>query len=130
MTFPIVHSSIHLYPQLPTYPLRSLQVSHMYDPCDIVVQYYSNLQVLESAAGFYIGTLFTPPTKPGNTHPYPEPGSRDSTYFPHLIQAQTALDYLEVLALSGKSRRPFDLQVWEAKFTHLFKLNVKYRLSP
>ena len=126
MTFPIVHSSIHLYPQLLTYPLRSLQVRDMYDPCDIVQTYYSVLQVLESAAGFYIGTLFTPPTKPS----FPEPGSRDSTYFPHLIQAQTALDYLEVLALSGKSKYPFDLQVWEAKFTHLFKINVKYRLSP
>ena len=126
MTFPIVHSSIHLYPQLPTYPLRSLQVRDMYDPCDIVVQYYSDLQVLESAAGFYIGTLFNV----AGVTTSPEPGSRDSNYFPHLIQAQTALDYLEVLALSGKSKYPFDLLVWEMKFTHLFKINVKYRLSP
>ena len=123
MTFPIVHSSIHLYPQLPTYPLRSLQVRAMYDP---VQTYYSDLQVLESAAGFYIGTIFNV----DGVTTRPEPGSRDSTYFPHLIQAQTALDYLEVLALSGKSKYPFDLLVWEMKFTHLFKINVKYRLAP
>ena len=126
MTFPIVHSSIHLYPQLLTYPLRSLQVRDMYDPCDIVQTYYSNLQVLESAVGFYIGTIFNV----DGVTTRPEPGSRDSTYFPHLIQAQTALDYLEVLALSGGSKYPFDLPVWESKFTHLFKINVKYRLSP
>lgn len=36
---------------------------------------YSELQVLQSAAGFYIGTMYT------NTDGSVEPGSRDSGYF-------------------------------------------------
>jgi len=36
---------------------------------------YSELQVLHSAAGYYVGTLYT------NEDGFPEPGSRDSGYF-------------------------------------------------
>lgn len=36
---------------------------------------YSELQVLKSAAGYYVGTLFTTPEG------WEEPGSRDSGYF-------------------------------------------------
>lgn len=122
--YPITHPSIHHYPNLTTYPLRSLQVKNSYDPADIVQTYYSDLCVLESQKGFYIGTLFT---HPGSK--FVEPGSRDSTYFPCLIQAQSALDYLEVLAASGSSKYPFDIPVWEARFTHIFKISVKYRSS-
>jgi len=37
---------------------------------------YTKLQVLKSAAGWYIGTLYN------NPDGYQEPGSRDSEYFP------------------------------------------------
>lgn len=46
---------------------------------------YSDLQVLQSAAGYYIGTIFT--GKDG----FQEPGSRDSEYFPTKQHAETAL---------------------------------------
>lgn len=124
--FPIAHSSIHRYPSIKTHPLRSLQIHLTYDPNDPVKQYYSNLQVLETAAGFYIGTIFTLPAKPS----FPEPGSRDTNYFPYLIQAQTALDYLEVLSVSCPDNLPMDIPAWESKFSSLFKINVKYRHNP
>lgn len=47
---------------------------------------YSDLQVLRSAAGFFIGTIYT--DKQGLS----EMGSRDSEYFETREQAQTALD--------------------------------------
>lgn len=124
MTFPIVHSSIHLYPSIKTHPLRSLQVQLQYPLKDSAKQHYSDLQVLESAAGFYLGTLYAEPGQP------PEAGSRDSNYFPYLIQAQTALDYLEILSASSPDNLPMDIPAWEAKFTHLFKIRVTYRMSP
>lgn len=124
MTFPIVHPSIHRFPSIQTYPLRSLQIHLQYAPDDPVKQYYSDLQVLESAAGFYIGTIFTYPSG------HLSAGSRDSSYFPHLIQAQTALDYLEILSAHGPANLPMDIQTWESKFTHFFKIRVTYRMSP
>jgi len=45
---------------------------------------YSDLQVLESRAGFYVGTTYD-----GNHGP--EPGSRDSGYFPTREKAEGAL---------------------------------------
>jgi len=52
---------------------------------------YSELQVLKSAAGYYIGTLYTNPSYsefPGLI----EPGSRDSEYFATKEEAQAVLD--------------------------------------
>jgi len=46
---------------------------------------YSYLQVLESAAGFYIGTVYTTPEG------FMEPGSRDSEYFPSRAVAEEHL---------------------------------------
>lgn len=47
---------------------------------------YSDLQVLRSNAGFYIGTIYN------NPEGYQEPGSRDSGYYPTREEAQKALD--------------------------------------
>ena len=48
---------------------------------------YSELMVLQSGAGYYIGTQFF------NPEGYREPGSRDSVeYYPTHAQAQHALD--------------------------------------
>jgi hypothetical protein len=45
---------------------------------------YSDLQVLESSAGHYVGTIYT--GEDGE-----EPGSRDSEYFPNREEAEAAL---------------------------------------
>ena len=47
---------------------------------------YTPLQVLSSAAGFYIGTLYN------NPDGYQEPGSRDSGYFNSFQQAEDMLE--------------------------------------
>lgn len=47
---------------------------------------YSPLQVLRSAAGYYIGTVYH------NEDGFDEPGSRDSEYFATAEEAQHALD--------------------------------------
>lgn len=54
---------------------------------------YSDLMVLQSGAGFYIGTLWTDPDNPS----YTEPGSRDSDYFPTREAAERELKALEGL---------------------------------
>ncbi len=55
---------------------------------------YSELQVLHSAAGYYIGTIATDPDG------FQEPGSRDSDYFTTEARAQRYLDMVE------KSKNP------------------------
>ncbi len=46
---------------------------------------YSDLQVLQSAAGYYIGTVYE------NPEGFTEPGSRDSDYFKTKEQAEAEL---------------------------------------
>lgn len=48
--------------------------------------HYSDLQVLKSAAGWYIGTIHT------DDDGFQEPGSRDSGYYQTKEEAQQALD--------------------------------------
>lgn len=50
-------------------------------------QYYSELQVLKSNTGFYVGTIYTDPST-GIT----EPGTRDSDYFSAERRARAELD--------------------------------------
>ena len=50
---------------------------------------YSDLTVLQSAAGWYIGTIFN------NTAGWSEPGSRESQYFVSEEAAQQALDNVD-----------------------------------
>ena len=52
---------------------------------------YSDLQVLQSAAGFYIGTVYT------DEHGFKEPGSRDSDYFATREEAERALGAMQAL---------------------------------
>lgn len=49
---------------------------------------YSELQVMHSAAGYYIGTVYHDPDG------FDEPGSRDSGYYPTREKAQEELDKL------------------------------------
>lgn len=72
---------------------------------------YSDLQVLRSAAGFYIGTTYMDPE-----NGWQEPGSRDSDYFVHKEQAMQALHKLEQLyseSTETDKRDGFYLMDWE-----------------
>lgn len=67
----------------------SNQIQHMVDtniisPSDSMN--YSDLMVMRSNAGYYIGTMYH------NPDGYDEPGSRDSEYFLSREAAQSALD--------------------------------------
>ena len=55
---------------------------------------YSDLQVLKSNAGYYIGTIFT---HNGKEMPegFTEPGSRDSGYF---LKKEKAEEFLEMVS--------------------------------
>lgn len=73
-------------------PVRSLIVeTYCPDPDN-----YSDLKVLSSGAGFYVGTVHTDPSG------FTEPGSRDSDYFGTPEEAQTFLD--DVAASGDRSR--------------------------
>lgn len=50
---------------------------------------YSDLQVLRSGAGYYIGTVYIHPEG------FAEPGSRDSDYFPTKEAAEEYLKLIE-----------------------------------
>lgn len=107
------------------HPLKSLQVRNTYSPGAIEPSSYSRLQILKSPAGYYLGTIYIDPE-----HLFEEPGSRDTTYFPHLDQAVRALELLTTLAISGNSEYPFDTANWERTLTFEFKHNVRYRHEP
>ena len=67
--------------------MKSLQVAFVYsNPADLAK--FSDLQVLRSAAGWYIGTIHT------DEKGFQEPGSRDSTYFASEEIAKKVLDKL------------------------------------
>lgn len=51
---------------------------------------YSELKVMRSAAGYYIGTEYVDPVDGLR-----EPGSRDSDYFPNREQAEAFLNTLQ-----------------------------------
>jgi hypothetical protein len=52
---------------------------------------YSELKVLRSGAGYYIGTIYR------NPEGFEEPGSRDTHYFRTEEEAQTYLDMLNFM---------------------------------
>lgn len=71
--------------------MRSPQVINVYGQDN---SGYSELQVLKSAAGYYIGTLYT--NGPDSDCPgLVEPGSRDSDYYETEDAARTALYALQ-----------------------------------
>lgn len=52
---------------------------------------YTDIQVLQSAAGFYLGTLYEERDDKGNLI-CQEPGSRDSGYYPTRAAAEADLE--------------------------------------
>ena len=67
--------------------MKSLMVDQAYVPKEDKGK-YSDLQVLRSHAGWYIGTVFT-------EDGFSEPGSRDSNYFRTEQEAKDELDQWE-----------------------------------
>ena len=84
--------------------MKSLQV------LEVIGNYrgFSQLQALQSAAGFYIGTIFTDPETG-----FSEPGSRDSCYFASKEQADLALKTLEQYCTHEVSSYA-GINAWEA----------------
>lgn len=68
--------------------------------------YYSELQVLESAAGFYVGTLFH-----YKSNGFVGPGSRDSDYFTRKDEAEGYLRFLNSLDDTGHDADAGDVSV-------------------
>lgn len=68
---------------------------------------FSELQVLRSAAGFYIGTTYTDPE-----NGWQEPGSRDSCYFVHKEQAMQALHKLEQFVQNSGEDGIMEWEAW------------------
>jgi hypothetical protein len=62
---------------------------------------YSDLQVLSSAAGYYVGTIYTDPEDG-----FREPGSRDSDYFRTYEQAEKYLKLITTFNGAGTRDRP------------------------
>lgn len=58
---------------------------------------YTDLRVLRSNAGYYIGTLYQHKNEAGDVQ-WEEPGSRDSDYFATEAAAQAELELIEAAA--------------------------------
>jgi hypothetical protein len=90
---------------------------------------YSDLQVLQSAAGWYVGTLYYAAGSASVC--MAEPGSRDTDYFPSKEAANLALALL--LYYASRSTNPtevvanFDSQL---TFLGLNSRDIGYRMSP
>jgi hypothetical protein len=62
-------------------------IANTFDPAN--KQFYSDLGVYESGAGFYIGTMYYDPADG-----FPQPGTRDSMeYYPTREDAETAFKF-------------------------------------
>lgn len=62
---------------------------------------YSELKVLQSAAGYYVGTTYTDPK-----YGCEEPGSRDSHYFRTREEAEKYLKLVETFEGAGTRHHP------------------------
>ena len=81
---------------------------------------YSELQVLKSDAGYYIGTTFK------GEH-FNEPGSRDTSYFETEEVAKEALELLENLY---RSHGVLCFEPWEVTMTRKIGRSIEYRFYP
>ena len=67
-------------------------------PTDLKPGYYSEPQVMKSAAGYYVGTFYMEPLSEfyPSSGPFLVPGSRDSGYFGSYAEAQAYLETFNV----------------------------------
>lgn len=106
--------------------MKSIQVARTMKPAE--QKDFSDLQVLKSAAGWYIGTIFTDP-KDG----FKEPGSRDSGYFKTEEDAKLALELLERLNKSLTGTAGEQMLIGWSNMLFLLGLDdqeVGYRMTP
>ncbi len=103
--------------------MKSVQVA-AYDSAS--AHKYTDLQVMRSGAGGYIGTEYEYIDKDSG-YTIAEPGSRDSNYFPTEELANYAL--AQLIQLDMGNGIP-DIGVWEMRMTHELKINVFYRRNP
>lgn len=109
--------------------MRSLQVIYVENGDDAG---YSDLQVMSSDAGWYIGTIYQ---NPGQS--FQEPGSRDTGYFPTKEIAEKVLAAMEEYYKEVESKdvqgnldtfaSDLDAVIWQ---TLGYIDNVGYRLYP
>lgn len=73
--------------------MKSLQVASLYPHKDKLAvlerECYTDLQVLRSGAGHYVGTMYRSPDG------FQEPGTRDTVYYGTQEEAKLALEQLE-----------------------------------
>jgi putative NADH-flavin reductase len=112
--------------------MKSLQVSTHIHPSE--QPSYSDLQVLRSAAGWYVGTTYKSPEAN-----FFEPGSRDTDYFATKQEAEYALSsliMLERFAINSKMKGTRKTQYILERFTKILTYiygedgPVRYRLDP
>jgi len=77
---------------------------------------YSELKVLKTPAGYYLGT----------TCGF-EPGSRDTGYFTEEAHAKSALELLETLFLSHGANC---ILPWELAIAKTYGRDIPYRINP
>jgi hypothetical protein len=102
--------------------MKSFQIMEHVDPLE---QYmYSDLQVLRSAAGYYIGTVH-------DDGGFKEPGSRDTNYFDKQSTAEKILAALERIAEENPGEDPFVLiRKWQDYVLKQSGIQVTYRWEP
>jgi len=108
--------------------MKSLQVSRVYVNSPEEIARFSDLQVMKSAAGYYIGTVYNA------IEGWQAPGSRDSDYYATKEEADYAFLYLENLWILCKDKLcPEDIANKWAKQMYTLgrdKRGVGYRFEP
>jgi hypothetical protein len=109
--------------------MKSIQVAHSLPSSEG----YSDLQVLRSAAGWYVGTIY-------NNCGHPDPGSRDTGYFATKEEADYALQTLIMLErftinskMQGTRKQQYIVDRFERIMVWLYGQEAhctEYRLSP
>lgn len=85
---------------------------------------YSDLQVLQSAAGYYIGTIH-------DDGGFKEPGSRDTNYFSKKSTAEKALAILEAAYEAGEDKFIHEIiDSWKENCRIQIQMEVIYRNTP
>jgi hypothetical protein len=85
---------------------------------------YSELLVLHSPAGYYLGTFF-------KGTEFTEPGSRDTSYLETKSQAELALSVLQKMCVDMKGQlEETIISNWEATMMSRHNLEVFYRYNP
>ena len=108
--------------------MKSIQIERVYQDQPEELARFTELQVMKSAAGYYIGTAYN------NEEGYQEPGSRDTDYYRTKEDADYAFRYLENLWILCKDELcPEDIaNKWAAQMYTLGRdpRHVGYRFEP